>query len=363
MNVPEGVQTIHAEGRDLRSAITGAAEQLGLHPAQVDYKLDMSHFRTQTGVSVARTTVRIIAWGSDRPVPSGEGERRSQVPAREARPRAVEPSAEAPSDGNGAGRREERPRRERSDAREGGERDGRRRRRRRDRGEGEGQGDQALEPREPREPREPGERRERPARSDKPENLRGPEEGATDASAFAQQWFSELMQHMGVVGEVTGTGSATRVHLAVKAERAGRIVGKRGATLGSIRHLLGLALEKNFGPIEDLDVDVGDDRPREERAPREDRGERRGRGRGGDRDGAERGRYPEEKLRALARRAAEKAVETGQTITVNLELNSFDRRIVHLEVSEIDGVESQSEERMGSDGRMVKYVQIIPIKG
>ena len=55
-------------------------------------------------------------------------------------------------------------------------------------------------------------------------------------------------------------------------------------------------------------------------------------------------------------------MESGQTITINLELNSFDRRIVHLEVSEIDGVQSQSEERAGADGRVVKYVQIIPVR-
>ena len=60
-----------------------------------------------------------------------------------------------------------------------------------------------------------------------------------------------------------------------------------------------------------------------------------------------------------ARRAAEKARETGQTITINLKLNSYDRRLVHLEVSEVDGVDSQSEERE-EDGEVVKYIQVIP---
>ena len=68
---------------------------------------------------------------------------------------------------------------------------------------------------------------------------------------------------------------------------------------------------------------------------------------------------PEEKLRALARRAAEKARESGQTITINLKLNSYDRRLVHLEVSEVEGVDSQSEERE-EDGEVVKYIQVIP---
>ncbi|MEQ1570001.1 MAG: hypothetical protein ABMA64_30485, partial [Myxococcota bacterium] len=76
MNVPEGVQTVTVEGGDLKNAIGQAAQQLGLHPAQVDYKLDLSHFRTASGASVARSTVRIVAWGSDRDAPSdGAGAR------------------------------------------------------------------------------------------------------------------------------------------------------------------------------------------------------------------------------------------------------------------------------------------------
>ena len=43
----------------------------------------------------------------------------------------------------------------------------------------------------------------------------------------------------------------------------------------------------------------------------------------------------------------------------DLKLNSYDRRLVHLEVSEVDGVDSQSEERE-EDGEVVKYIQVIP---
>ena len=68
----------------------------------------------------------------------------------------------------------------------------------------------------------------------------------------------------------------------------------------------------------------------------------------------------EQTLKELARRAAEKARETGQTITINAKLNSYDRRLVHIAVSEIDGVESQSEERE-VNGEIVKFVQVIPV--
>jgi len=364
MNVPEGAHTISVEGRDLKAAIQSASEQLGLHPSQLDYNVDLSHFRTPTGISVARTTVKIIAWGTDRPV-SSEPERRAaggiDRPARPPR----ESSGE-----NGSGHLEEReqrahePRRHDREGRNGGGRGRRDRDRDRDRDRGRG-------PR-PERDRAPSDRPPRAEGTAKPELLRGPEPGPTAASDFAQGWFAALLALMDVQGAVAGTGSDQRIHLAIHADRAGRIVGKRGATLGAIRHLLGLAIEKQFGALT-IDVDVGDDRPREEREAarleREQSDRRRQQERGGDRDRdggegprGEKGRYPPDKLRALARRAAEKAEATGQTITINLELNSFDRRIVHLEVSEMPGVQSQSEERTGDDGRVMKYVQIIPLK-
>ena len=175
---------------------------------------------------------------------------------------------------------------------------------------------------------------------------------------------------MDVTGEITGTGSEERIHLSVKVDKAGRIIGKRGATLGAIRHLLSIAIRNAFGDLT-IDVDIDDDRPREARPERDEQDDtrrKRGRGRGRDRRGGnggeEAGRYPEEKLQALATRAAEKARETGQTITINLELNSYDRRIVHLAVAEIEGVQSQSEEREALDGDgnevITKYIQVLP---
>lgn len=321
MQIPEGARTVTAEGRDLVSALNTAAQELGVELARVGHTLDLSHFRSQTGGSVARSTVKIIAW--ERP----EGE--APAPARRAEP--VE-GAERPA-------RAERPPRER-----------------RDRGDRErGDRDRGERP-----------RREKPARRDEAATeLRAPEATTTEASDFAQAWFQALLGHMGVEGEVKGTGNDERVHLEVRAERAGRIIGKRGATLGAIRHLLGLAIERRFGALV-IDVDVDDRRTGEEKAAEEgrsDEGRRRRKGprreEGGRGRRPEKGAFPEAKLRALARRAAEKALETGQTITINLELNSYDRRVVHVEVAEVDGVESRSEERE-VDGRTVKYVQVSP---
>jgi predicted RNA-binding protein Jag len=162
---------------------------------------------------------------------------------------------------------------------------------------------------------------------------------------------------MEIEGEVVATGSDERVHIRVDAkERAGRLIGRRGATLASIRQILALALEKH-GELT-IDVDVEDNRSDKGDRDNRDRKESGGRGRDRDRDNRskDRGpRYSDDKLQALAARAAEKAIETQRSVTINLELNSYGRRVVHLAIAEIEGVSSASEERDG-----LKVVQVVP---
>ena len=319
MSIPEGAATVTAEAGDLRKAIAAAAEELGLVPSQVDYKLDLSHFRSTTGVSVSRSTVKIVAWSSGRD-PEAEPEK----PARKSE------SSDAGDDGDAKPRRE----------------------------------------RKPRKPRRGSDEDDAP--------MKGAAGGTTEASEWAQGWFTKVLEFMSLEGEVVATGDEERVHLRVKVDKAGRLIGRRGATLGAIRHLLGQGLANKFGEFT-VDVDVADDR--DDREPRgrdrdrdRDRGgrsrdrkrggrrERDDRRRGGRRRSSEKGKYPEEKLQQLARRAASKAKESGQTITIKLGLNSYDRRVVHVEISEIDGVDSQSEERTITDDdgleSTVKYIQV-----
>jgi predicted RNA-binding protein Jag len=180
-------------------------------------------------------------------------------------------------------------------------------------------------------------------------------------------WIKELLKFLDLEGEVQGAGDEERVGLIVEIkENAGRFIGRRGMTLGAIRHLLHQSLSQTFGDRV-VDVSIPDRRERSERPERSnsERRDRKGRGgkRGSDRGGRSReggSRISEEKLQALARRAADKAKESGQTITIKLELNSYDRRVVHLEISEIDGVETQSKEIEGEDGETMKVVQIVP---
>jgi spoIIIJ-associated protein len=329
--IPEGVETTTAEGRDVEQAVVAAAAALGVERRLVAHTLDMSHFRNPDGRMVPRDTVKVIAWVD----PNGGS-------AEVARPARAAP-------------RDDGERRERRDD------DGERRppRERRDDGER----------RASRDRRDDGERRAPRERRDDGPSRRGAEVGTTEASDFAQAWFKVVLDHLEVPGTVEATGSADRVHLRVlPTDKAGRLIGRRGTTLAAIRHLLACALERFGSFVIDVDVDDergadgGRDRDRDGDRDRDrDRdGGRRGEGRGESRDKARPRRsesdgMPEDKLRALARRAAEKALETGKPITINLPLSSYERRIIHVEITDIAGVATRSVEK----GEQ-KVVQVIP---
>jgi len=164
---------------------------------------------------------------------------------------------------------------------------------------------------------------------------------------------------MDLEGEVKGGGDEEVVALEIDIkERAGRFIGRRGSTLSSIRHLLHVAIAAKFGDRR-LEITIPDSRPARPAPSSSDRGDRRrGRHGGGDSD---RTRLSEEKLQALAQRASEKALETGQPVTIKVPLNSYDRRVIHMEISQIEGVESQSVDRPDeeADGNR-KFLQIVP---
>ena len=60
----------------------------------------------------------------------------------------------------------------------------------------------------------------------------------------------------------------------------------------------------------------------------------------------------------MARKIVDRVLETGEAETVRKELNSFDRRIVHLVATETEGVGSRSI----GDGSY-KQIEIYPMSG
>jgi predicted RNA-binding protein Jag len=168
------------------------------------------------------------------------------------------------------------------------------------------------------------------------------------------------------------------VEVFIDSPSARHLVGRRGITLHAIRHLLEAAMSAEHGSWRfDISVDGGDRGPRDERFDerprRDDRGERserprrddrgdrprrddRGGDRGGDRRDDRRASDRDiDKLRTLARRLAEEARDTGKPVRFRKEMNSYERRMVHMELQDFPGVRTESE----GDGQL-KTIVILP---
>ena len=305
MSLPES--HVVAEGRTLLAAREAAAAQLGVSVGAVEHKLDLAHFKA-SGSSGA-STVKIFAWErvGGAPEPVAAPRREAPAPRREAPAPWREPAREAAAP-------------------------------------------------------------------------RGSSEGH-EAAVAAEAWMKGLLEAMGREAVVSASMNGDTVVVFVDAKEGARhLVGRQGTTLRAIEHLLGRTLAATF-PSGGVRIDVArpdddgrgprrDDRGgRDERGPRrddrggrDDRGPRRDdrmRDDRGPRMGGDRGDRPRrndgEALKSLARKLAEKVAETGEPEVIRRELNSFDRRLVHLEVAEIAGVASRSVGE-GAERRVEIYV-------
>lgn len=258
--------TVTTEGRTLNDALRLAANELGVDVAQVQHKLDLSHFRNAFGGATGVDTVKIIAWTRDM----------TEVAGGEA----------------------------------------------------------------------------------------------------ARVWLAELVAKMGIEATVAmRVRENQHADLRIDSEKARFLVGKQGFTLKAIRHLLAESVGRRF-PAWTYHLDVtGGDRDREDRGDRGDRGgergerggdrgerggdrgdrggrgERRDRGDRGDRrdrrdreDRGERSEADVESLKRLARKVALNVKASGERELIRKRLNSFERRVVHLAVKEVDGISSESVE-------------------
>lgn len=205
----------------------------------------------------------------------------------------------------------------------------------------------------------------------------------------ARAWLAELLKQMGLEGTVRmRVRGDQHADLLIDSESARFLVGKQGKTLKSIRHLLAESVGREHSTwTYHLEVTGGeerrerrDDRDDRREGGRDDRGERRGRdrddrGRGRDRDDRGRGRRDDrgrddrghdddrrprseaelDGLRRLARKVAEHVLETGEPEVIRKRLNSYERRVVHMTISEIEGVASESIKQEGE-----KRIQVFP---
>ena len=181
---------------------------------------------------------------------------------------------------------------------------------------------------------------------------------AEKEGAFAAKaWIEGLIEKMGMQGTVTARNIRDRkATIAVDSESARFLVGRGGSTLQSIQLMLNTAMAEEYADWT-FEIDVQGGR-REERGGRDDRrggrDDRRG-GRDRDRRGGRERRGDSDRtsdrdvteLKKLARRIAESVAGGGDAEVIRKPLNSFERRVVHMEIADMEGVSTETVEQDG----------------
>jgi predicted RNA-binding protein Jag len=195
-----------------------------------------------------------------------------------------------------------------------------------------------------------------------------------EAATDAEKWLRGLVERMGFEGTVSADmqdGGVVILRVNLK-DRTPHFVGRRGVTLQAIRHLLEQSVGADY-PDKSFQLDVADNRPKrddDDRGDRDDRPRGRGRdrddrggrgrgrddrggggrGRGRDRDdrgdrggrGGDRDEANAARLGKMAENIGKRVAKTGEAEIVRKELNSFDRRVVHMAIADMEGVGSRS---------------------
>ena len=165
-------------------------------------------------------------------------------------------------------------------------------------------------------------RGERPDRGDRParepipfvpakpmEELSEKERAVVDEAKAVLEEFLRLMDLKGTVEIAMGTETAK---LNVKGDDLGVLIGRRGEKLASLQHLVNLIIARREGQTFRIAIDVENYRGRRE-----------------------------DQLRDVARRAAERVLQTGKIIQLEA-MPAVERRIVHIALVENPRVRTQS---------------------
>lgn len=144
---------------------------------------------------------------------------------------------------------------------------------------------------------------------------KGKSKAKQDTEKIVQALTSKLLKLMGIESEfsvVKGEDNETTVVNIEEGEQAGLLIGHHGETLNSFQAVLGMMLRQKQGDWSRITVNVGDWRLKQE-----------------------------EHLRILAEQAAERAISTGEPQAL-YNLAPAQRRIIHMVLSEKDGVKTES---------------------
>jgi spoIIIJ-associated protein len=148
-----------------------------------------------------------------------------------------------------------------------------------------------------------------------------------DLAEKASEFLLGVLERMGISADIDIKDNTDNTVLDIQTQDTEIVIGRRGVVLDALQHLVNKAVfkEKRDEKQKPLVVDSGGFRDKQV-----------------------------ERLRSLAQRMSEKALETKQIVELQ-PMSPHDRRIVHMAISEIPGLSTRSEGE-GED----RHILIVP---
>jgi spoIIIJ-associated protein len=146
----------------------------------------------------------------------------------------------------------------------------------------------------------------------------------TTTAEQAKVVLGQILNHMGFVAEVEAQENDERISLEIKGPDAGLVIGKKGATLDALQHLVAKVVLRGKDPEGGKPIQVDTEGYRARR---------------------------EETLIAMGQRLAEKVRASGRSLEVD-PMTAADRRIIHMALKDVPGVSTRSEGE-GMDRRLI----------
>jgi spoIIIJ-associated protein len=142
-----------------------------------------------------------------------------------------------------------------------------------------------------------------------------PNSNREDLAEKASDFLLGLLERMGISADIDIKDDNDRTVLEIQTADTELIIGRRGVVIDAIQHLVNKAVfkERSTEKGKPLVVDAGGFRDKQV-----------------------------ERLRGIATKMAEKALQTKQIVELQ-PMSPHDRRIVHMAIAEIEGLSSRSE--------------------
>ena len=148
-----------------------------------------------------------------------------------------------------------------------------------------------------------------------------------DLAEKASEFLLGLLERMGISADIDVKDDTDRTILEIQTADTELVIGRRGVVIDALQHLVNKAMfhDRVGDKVKPLIIDAGGFRDKQI-----------------------------ERLRSLAQRMGEKALQTKQVVPLQ-PMSPHDRRIVHMAIAEIPGLSSRSEGE-GED----RHILVVP---